>query len=924
MPLKLLPCKSFVAKSRSFLLSAISASDAFRTHSTTTTPAAAASSSSPLLKPPFSISSATGADLDATLISSSFKEWFKNASTRTVFDRIFEVLAACADSEDSTIDRALSALSLRLDEAFVIQVLHHSPRLSDAANSCSGNNFLLLRLKFFDWAGRQRGFRHTRATYHAIFTLLSRARLMSVIQDWLQAFAATRQQLPNLFFQRRHIRFHEILVVGYAVAGKPEIALQVFGQMRFQGLDLDAFSYHVLLNSLVEESAFDVADTIFSQISARGLYCPFTSCIRIKSLCKQNRLDEAMAFLRELDVEGPEHRSMTDHTTGIIVNALCKQRRFEEASKLVEELGTARTYDVWIRDLIDAGRTNRALDFLSSKKESEGYTPDVVFYNKLLCQLLRENRLDKVYEVLVEMRDGEIAPDKITMNAALCFFCKAGMVDVALMLYKSRMEFGLSPNSLAFNNLINALCAKDDVDEVYQMLEDSLEHGYFPGKQTFWVLVGVLCRKGKLDKMGKLLDVALQRDPSSMTPAWSHYIAAYITALCNANRPEEGYSVLQKVTSSKNPQNSFVFTSLIRGYILLRRGDMVCKLFVEMQDCGHSPSRSLYKEVICFLCDMGSYEQVLNLLETQLSRQKPSPRMCYNYFIYGTGCAEKPELAMEVLRHMKGAGIEPNTDTYIVMLSSYLKSQRISDALNFFYGLCKEREPSNRLYNLLIAGLSKAQKLDQALFFWNEVRGKGLVPSLQCYEELVLAFCSAGDYYNLMKILKDFEDTGRQVSPFICNLLLLHTLKNPQLRRTWELVTASEAEAQSDGVESEAKHSSRLMLGQLISAFSGGIRIKEHLHCLEEVVEKYFPVDTFTYNILLRALSMEGRMDYACELFDRISSKGHQPNRYTYDIILHGLCKQGKKEEAEVWKNKMILNGFYPTWYTVELYNSTK
>ncbi|CAA6669724.1 unnamed protein product [Spirodela intermedia] len=714
MPLKLLPCKSFLTKSRSFLLTTISAADAFRAHSTTTitTAAATAASSSPLLKPPFSISSAAGADLDAALISSSFKEWFKNASTHTVFDRIFEVLAACADSEDSTIDRALSALSLRLDEAFVIQVLHHSPGSP-------------MPPTFFDWAGRQRGFRHTRATYHAIFTLLSRARLMSVIHDWLQSFAATRQQLPNLFFQRRHIRFHEILVVGYAVAGKPEIALQVFGQMRFQGLDLDAFSYHVLLNSLVEESAFDVADTIFSQISSRGLYCP----------SHPNRLDEAIVFLRELDVEGPEHRSMTDHTTGIIVNALCKQRRFEEASKLVEELGTARTYDVWIRDLIDAGRTNRALDFLSSKKESEGYTPDVVFYNKLLCQLLRENKLDKVYEVLVEMRDGEIAPDKITMNAALCFFCKAGMVDVALMLYKSRMEFGLSPNSLAFNNLINALCAKDDVDEVYQMLEDSLEHGYFPGKQTFWVLVGVLCRKGKLDKMGKLLDVALQRIPPGA-----------------------------------------------------------------------------------------------ELIGDPTVRQKPSPRICYNYFIYGTGCAEKPELAMEVLRHMKSAGIEPNTDTYIVMLSSYLKSQRISDALNFFYGLCKERGPSNRLYNLLIAGLAKAQKLDQALFFWKE--------------ELVLSFCSAGDYYNLMKILKDFEETGRQISPFICNLLLLHTLKNPK--------------AKSDGAESEAKHSNRLMLGQLISAFSGGIRIKEHLHCLEEVVERYFPVDTFTYNILLRALSMEG------------------------------------------------------------------
>ena len=735
---------------------------------------------------------------------------------------------------------------------------------------------------------------------------------MSVIHDWLQAFTASRNQGPGIYFPRRHVGFHETLVVGYAVAGKPDIALQVFGRMRFQGLDLSRFTYHVLLNSLIEESAFDVAEIVFSQIDARGLACPFTSCIRIKSLCKQNLIDEAVACVRDLDPGIPEQNFISEHSMGIIVDSLCKRRRFEEAGKLVDAFGNARSYDVWIRDLIDAGRTNKALDFLTSKKESEGYIPDVFYYNKLLCLLLKENRLDKAYEMLVEMRDNDIIPDKTTMNCALCFFCKAGLVDVALMLYKSRLELGLSPNGLAFQCLINAVCATDKADEIPKLLKDSLEHGYFPRKRIFWTLVGVLSRNGMLGIMQNLFDAALQKDPSSSTPAWSQYIAAYITALCNSNTPEEGYSVLEKVTGLKTPHSSFVFASLIRGYIALQRGDMVCKLFVEMLEKGYSPSRGLYKEVICCLCDMGSYERVLHLLENQLSFRNSKPRIFYNYFIYGAGCARKPELAMEVLRHMKNSGIDPNTDTYIVILSSFLKSNRISEALNFFYGLCKEREPSNRLYNIFIAGLAKARKLDQALFFWNEVRSKKMVPSLQCYEELVLAFCSLGEYNSLINVLKDFEETGRQVSPFICNLLILHSLKHIQLRRAWESMNLS------------AESPRGLMLTKLISAFSGGVRIKEHLHCLDEAVEKYFPVDTFTYNILLRALSLEGRMDLACEMFNRIKKKEHRLNRYTYDVILHGLCKQGKREEAEVWKNKMVLDGFYPTWYTLELYNSTK
>ena len=65
-------------------------------------------------------------------------------------------------------------------------------------------------------------------------------------------------------------------------------------------------------------------------------------------------------------------------------------------------------------------------------------------YNVLICSLLRENRLEELCDLLMEMKDGQISPDMVTMNAALCFFCKAGMVDVALELYNLRSEFGLS------------------------------------------------------------------------------------------------------------------------------------------------------------------------------------------------------------------------------------------------------------------------------------------------------------------------------------------------------------------------------------------------------------------------------------------------------------------------------------------------
>ncbi|KAL1326078.1 hypothetical protein AAHE18_13G202900 [Arachis hypogaea] len=61
-------------------------------------------------------------------------------------------------------------------------------------------------------------------------------------------------------------QFNDTLIIGDAIADKPDIALHLFGKMRFHGLDLDTFGYHVLLNVLVEKSYFDSVDEVVRQI----------------------------------------------------------------------------------------------------------------------------------------------------------------------------------------------------------------------------------------------------------------------------------------------------------------------------------------------------------------------------------------------------------------------------------------------------------------------------------------------------------------------------------------------------------------------------------------------------------------------------------------------------------------------------------
>lgn len=838
----------------------------------TNTPPPPATTVYPFLPSSLSLSSNVLSTSDVVL---SFKEWFMSRKN-PVFDRIFEILRT---QDDITVDIAMSRFNLRLSEALVLDVLNYEK-----------NKDVLSCLKFFDWAGRQPGFHHTRATFNAIFKILSKAKLMSLMVEFLDKYMKQR------YFHKA--RFYNTLVIGYAVAGKPELALHLFGRMRFQGVDLDSFAYHVLLNALVEDGFYDGFQMVMKQIKFRGFEGEITHAIFVKSLCQQKELDRAEEYLRGLLRNGGV--GLSGIVVANLVDALCKNKQFTRAASLVQDFRESglvpmrQAYSVWINDLAQAGELSEAVGFLKGKQLLEGYVPDVFRYNSLVCRLLRENRLEEVYDLLMDMKDQDIIPDDVTMNVTLCFFCKVGMSDVALELYDSRAEFGLSVSSMTYNYLINTLLGDASVDEAYLVLKNAIQQGHFPGRRTFSIIADALCREGKLDRVKELVLASLDQN---CMPSDSTY-NKFISALCRASRVEDGYLVHGELSRLDKVTSKTTYFDLISGFNKSSRGDIAARLLVEMQEKGHSPNRRLYRAVICCLCQMEEPEKLFySLLEVQLSRHEPSC-LVYNYFIDGAGHAGEPELARDVYEMMKRNGITPNLQSDILVLQSYLKAGKIADGLNYFRDLSNRRSLGRKLWNTMIVGLSKANKPENAWNLFWEMRSTHLRPSMECYEELIKLLCSRRDYYKAILLVEDLMQVGRPVSSFIGNVLLLHSLQTQRVFSAW---------MHSRDLRNTKDQS--LALGDLIKTFSGGGNLESDILQIEELIRQCFPLDIYTYNLLLRKLSIS-EMDLACNYFERLCKKGYEPNRWTYDILVHGFLKVGRFSEARRWMEEMFGKGF--------------
>ncbi|KAJ4756593.1 Pentatricopeptide repeat-containing protein [Rhynchospora pubera] len=869
--------------------------------------------------PPFTpLLSAPSPSLSAA-VTSAFSQWFlshPSNSSNSLLDRIYSALASTSD--EHTLDHSLSSLDPPLSESFLLSFLSHKPFLDSAIHD--SNELLLLKLRFFDWSGRRKPYRHSRSVYHALFQLLKKSNKSPLILQWLQLFSTSHKpsRLPH---PHPHPSFYDTLVIGYAVAGKPEIALGIFGRIRFSGLMLQTFTIRVLLNSLVENSLFSFCDSLFPLLPRTD---PIAVSIRIKAMCMRKNLGSAESLLRSL----PSRLAAREVPACVLVTAFCKRGKYAKARKVVDDFPSGDVYRVWLNCLVKKGKLSEAMGFLADKKVKEDYIPDSTVYCSLIMRLLRGNHLSEAYDLLAEMMEEGIPPTRVTMSAALRFFCKAGFVDVALNLYRSRRELGIDPGGPTFDHLIRALCADGDYDRAYNVVGDSMRKGHFPGRQAFATLARALCRKVKLNQVRTLLDAAVQQE---VRPA-ADILARYMAALCKVGNLTEACLVPHTGKDSVGTMESMykhksTYISMIRAFALLDRIDTLPRLVIEMQEMGHVPSRNLYRTVIVSLCKMHRYGDVLGLLSEQLQRRNLDERTCYHYFIYGAAHAGTPDLAREIYNRMVSAGIEPNWESELFLLHGYLKSSKISDALNFFEFLRGRKEPTTKMYNVMIVGLCRASLPDQAVDFWKEAREKKLIPSLESYEQLSLALGSVKDYTTLVKVLDDFRETGRPVTAFLCNVVLSHTLKNRDLLRVWFKLREESKDTDSYGAElNELPHnqsSARMLLGQLIAAFSGGIRTKENLDKVAEEYEKYFPMDLYTYNMLLRAFAVERRMDLARELFNRMYEKGYWPNRWSFDTMVLGFCKVGDKGEAERWRDAMSRNGFSPTQHTMRLLSIT-
>jgi pentatricopeptide repeat protein len=447
---------------------------------------------------------------------------------------------------------------------------------------------------------------------------------------------------------------------------------------------------------------------------------------------------------------------------------------------------------------------------------------------------------------------------------------------------------------MAYKYLILTLCWDGSVKEAYSVFKSSIGNGLFLDRQTFTTLASALCRECKVDEMKELMHLAVKQ---GFTPSAITY-DKFISALCQAGRVEDGYLIHGELN---NTTCGLSYSKMIMGFIKSNKGDIAARLLVEMKEKHFGLTRPLCRAVICSLLDMDNpIPRVFNLLD-MLTHGKPDIQI-FNFFIDGAVHANKSDLAREVYELMLRSNIVPTIVSQALVLNSYLRSRRIFYALNFFDSLRRQGVMSKKLYTSMVIGLCKNNKADIAHDFLFEMLKAGLNPGIECYESLVQKLCSLKRYHEAINLVQVYMKTGRRLTSFLGNTLLFHSLMSPDVYNIFVQM----------GRAKEGESSPISTLRFVVGAFSGCLRVNQSIEELEELIAMCFPLDMYTYNLLLRKIT-NYNMNQACELFNRICQRGYEPNGWTYNIMVHGFSNHGINDEAKQWVEEMHQKGFYLT-----------
>ncbi|KAD0364778.1 hypothetical protein E3N88_44377 [Mikania micrantha] len=344
---------------------------------------------------------------------------------------------------------------------------------------------------------------------------------------------------------------------------------------------------------------------------------------------------------------------------------------------------------------------------------------------------------------------------------------------------------------------------------------------------------------------------------------------------------EEAESVLLDMKNARFAPDVACYCALIQGYCEKRDILKALALHEEMESSGIKTDCVIVSAIMQCLCRLGMLAEAVYKFMDYIESGVFLDEVVFNIAIDALCKLGKMDEAMLLLKEMKRderQWIEPDVITFNVLAGGLSRCGLFEETLRLLDNMWAHGlEPTILTHSLVIEGLCKGAKVNEAELFFNGLEHK----NLDHYAAMMNGYCEANDTTKAFELW--FSKHGLVMKRASCLKLLSCLCAEGETKKAFALF--KELEASNYG-------SCKMMYSELISLYSrvGNMRMARWF--FDEMIQKGLTPDAVTYTMMLNGYCRENCLKEASYLFNDMKDRGIKPDIITYTVLLHGGGKR--------------------------------
>jgi len=437
-------------------------------------------------------------------------------------------------------------------------------------------------------------------------------------------------------------------------------------------------------------------------------------------------------------------------------------------------------YNCFLDACVVCGDLKQAASILSQAEDAG--IADTVTYNTLMKGYLATGQQTAAERVLKQLKARGVPCTPASYHGLLQARAQARDQAGAWRLISDMRAEGLEPNAVTCSILLKGASGSSSHAKGVRKILDLIDGLSGPLDEVLLSAVVETCtRSGDLAYLQKVM----ARHEDCQLSAASY--GCMIKAFSQANDLDQVWKTWRHMSSHKVRPTEITLGCMIEALVSNQKPEEAWQL---LQDLWADASQRLLINTVTYTTVLKGFgkqpERVLALFEEMKSRGVECNTITYNTILNVFAQIGDTTRLPELLEDMKrgGAIAEPDMVTYSTLIKAYCAGGDLSKALGLFEAMKKEGKfaPDEMMYNTLLDGCAKAQRITESLKLVEDMRSSGVVASNYTLSMLVklLGRCrKLGQAFSIVDKLSSENGFKPNIQVYTCLIMACFHNRQP-------------------------------------------------------------------------------------------------------------------------------------------------